>query len=120
MAARLLSLPSPFASSQLDYGAGRVRWWSFRETTGTTAAVFDLYDGTSAALNQVLLTVSLGPGESTRDFVGHHLIPYETGLYLNVTSGTVLGALQTDELHSLGESMPVVIIGSIDVNEASK
>ena len=113
----LIQLPSPWASAQLDYGAGRIKWWSFRETTGTTSAVFDLYDGTSAAVNP-LLTFSLGPGESTRDFVGSHLIPYHVGLWLAVTSGTVLGAMQTDDLPKHGhDAAEVVVIGSINIEE---
>ena len=117
MSARLVALPSPFGSTQLDYGAGRVRWWSFRETTGTTPAVFDLYDGSVGSLTQPLITLSLGPGESTRDFVGHHLIPYYVGLYLSVTSGTVLGAIQLDDLDDYGSAMPVVVVGSINISE---
>jgi hypothetical protein len=115
MTANLISLPAPFANSQLDYGAGRVRWWTFRETTGSTPAVFDLYDGTTAQVGQVLMTFSLDPGESTRDFVGHHLIPYEVGLWLQVTSGTVLGTIQVDNLNEPGEAMPVVVIDNLNV-----
>ncbi len=117
MPPKLIQLPSPWASAQLDYGAGRIKWWSFRETTGTAPAVFDLYDGTSAAVNP-LLTFSLGPGESTRDFVGSHLIPYYVGLWLAVTSGTVLGAMQTDDLpkHHYNAA-EVVVIGSLNIEE---
>lgn len=115
MTASLVSLPNPLVNTQLDYGSGRLRWWTFRETTGTAPAIFDIYDGSGAGLNQILLTFSLAPGESTRDFVGHHLIPYEVGLWLQVTSGAVLGAIQTDDLVGYGEAMPVVIIDNVNL-----
>ena len=115
----LVSIPVPFASTVLDYGAGRLRWWSFRETTGTTPAVFDLYDGTGPGAAQVIMCFSLGPGESTRDFMGHHLVMYEVGLWLQVTSGTAIGALQTDDEPRRSEAIPVVLIDNLTIGSVS-
>ena len=115
MPARLLQFDVPLISQQVDYSSGMIRWWAFRETTNVFPAVFDFYDGTSAG-GQLLLPISLAPGESTRDFAFGHVIPYKVGLFLNVISGGFEPVMQVDELfHWEHDALPVVIIGQLDI-----
>jgi hypothetical protein len=119
MASRLAVAGSPLASAQVDFSAGRVRWWAFRETSGASPAVLRFWDG-SAAGSQLLMPISLAGGESTRDFVGHDLIPYYVGLFMEVVSGTVEGAMMVSELPGWHpDATPVVIIGSVNVTEGA-
>lgn len=63
------------------------------------------------------MPISLGPGESTRDFVTGHLVPYRTALFLEVLNGTVEGAIMSDVFkEDWYGSMPVVVVGDVDVN----
>lgn len=82
----------PSASGQLLNTGGCLTVHSTRETTGSNTAVYRLWDGSNNA-GQLLLTVSLGQSESTRDdFRDHHLV-FKTGLYYELVSGTVEGAV---------------------------
>lgn len=65
--------------------------FSFRETTGVSAAVLDLIDGGDAG-GQFIATVALTPGQSVRDRLPAPGIHCEVGLFLSLVSGTVKGA----------------------------
>lgn len=111
-----IPLPTPLASGQLDFASGRVTWWGFRETTGTASAVFRLWDSSTNA-GKLLVPFTLSPNESTRDVPGWHGLVYETGLFFELVSGTVEGALEVVNLdHGEDYGVPVVIIGELDVN----
>ena len=73
-------------------GSGCVTWHSTYETTGTAAASYALYDqGTSSG--QQLAYVTLSAGQSTRDYVALHALPFLGGLWLDVVSGSVGGSI---------------------------
>ena len=87
-----ITLNLPGQSGQLLNTGGCLTVHATRETTGTTAAVYRLWDGSSAA-GQLLLPVSLRAAESTRDdFRDHHYV-FKTGLYYQLVSGTIEGAV---------------------------
>lgn len=120
MRPRVFTVPGPAVSGSLDGAGGRIAFYAFRETSGASAAVIRLWDGSNNAGN-LLLPISLNPGESVREVPGMHTLPYEVGLFLEVVSGTVEGQVTTLELpsHAEGWGIPVFVIGSVDltVNE---
>lgn len=79
-------------SDPLVGGQGCITWHSTRETTGSAAASYILNDG-PAGNGQILMDVTLSAGESTRDYVGLHCVSFTEGLYVNVTSGAIAGAV---------------------------
>jgi hypothetical protein len=89
---RTLSLSSSLSSNQIDNRSGRVRRVSVRETSGAADAVFQLFDGTDDS-GQLLDTVSLSAGQSTRDYYRIGEYPYDGGLFLVVVSGVFEGAI---------------------------
>ena len=104
---RPLTLNIPSKSEQILNTGGCLTVHSTRETTGTTSAVYRLWDGTSAA-GTLLLTVSLIAAESTRDDFREHHLTFRTGLYYELVSGSLEGQVsvlvehQCDELwHAL-------------------
>lgn len=115
MRAHHLNVPSPAASGLLDGGAGKVTWWGFRELSGTGGAAFRLWDGSNTT-GRMIAPFSLNPSESVREWPGAHSLPYVTGLYLEVISGSFEGTIQVvNTLEDYGEGMPVVVIGTVDV-----
>jgi hypothetical protein len=91
-------------------------YWSWRETSGTTAAIWRLWDGSNNA-GALVAPFSLNAGESIREFPGFHTLPYRVGLFLEVLSGTIEGQVT---IIPWGEKegeygMPVVIVGSVDL-----
>lgn len=90
MRSSTLTLPS--ASGVIINTGGCLVVHATRETTGTTAAVYRLWDGDNNA-GQLILPVSLSSSESTRDdFYTHHLT-FKSGLYYELVSGTVEGSV---------------------------
>jgi hypothetical protein len=65
----------------------RLVGFSARETTGTVGAVFNIRHGTSNA-GTLLVTVSLGANESTREWYGPDGIAAASGVWLERVSGT--------------------------------
>jgi len=87
---RSMTLNLPGASGQLVNTGGCLTIHATRETTGSAAAVYRLWDGSSAT-GTLLLPVSLTSSESTRDdFRNHHLM-FRTGLYFELVSGAIEG-----------------------------
>jgi hypothetical protein len=118
-----LNTRRPAVSGQLDNTAGRVRRISVLESSGTAAASFELWDGSSAA-GKLLDVVALSPGQSTRDRYEGVEYVYETGLFINVLAGTFYGTIVVEHSDDWGhEGMPVVLVNpdvlSIDVNPGS-
>lgn len=64
----------------------RLVGFSARETTGAAGAVFNIRHGTSNA-GALLVTVSLGPNESTREWYGPDGIAAASGVWLERVSG---------------------------------
>jgi len=73
-------------------GSGCVTWHSTYESTGTAAASYGLFDNSIGA-GQELAYVTLSQGESTRDFIGLHALPFLGGLFYKLESGAVGGSI---------------------------
>ena len=73
-------------------GPGCLTWHSTYETTGSATASYQLSDGTTA--NSTLLAyVTLQAGQSTRDYIGLHCLPFVQGLWYTLETGAVKGTL---------------------------
>lgn len=70
---------------------GAMVGYALRETTGTTAAVVEIREG--AVDGPLLFPLTLAPGESVRDWLAPGGVSYGGGLWVNVVSGTVDGAV---------------------------
>lgn len=79
-------VPCQLQGSQLIGG------WSFIETTGAASATLQLVDGGSAQ-GTVLAEIGLSPGQSVRDLAPGDGLLLQTGLFINVTAGSVRGAV---------------------------
>lgn len=73
-------------------GSGCITWHSTYETTGAATAEYKLHDG-AAGNGQELMYVTLAAGQSTRDFIALHALPFVDGLYIDVASGSVGGSI---------------------------
>lgn len=73
-------------------GSGCITWHSTYETTGTTAATYAIYDGPPSG-EQLIMEVTLSAGQSTRDWIGLHNVPFIEGLWLTVVSGSIGGSV---------------------------
>lgn len=87
---RRVFIPATTDDFQIVTFAGTLLQFVMEETTGTAGARFVLYDGQSDTAE------SLGPwtlsaGESFDNAYPPHGIPFQSGLYLKVTSGSVSG-----------------------------
>jgi len=107
---RSVSITLSAASKVLINTAGCVVVHATRETAGSTA-VYRLWDSDSAA-GALLLPVSLVANESTRDDFQPHHLPFNTGLYFELVSGTLEGSVTVmcdhrchDALHWAYEQM---------------
>ena len=89
---RTVPIVSGQTSGQLVNGAGRLFVHTITETTGAATAKYTLYDGTGVS-GTLLVPVTLAANESSRDYFGKHGIPFLTGVYIEVVSGSVQGAL---------------------------
>lgn len=85
LTARQLSGADPLVS-----GSGCLTWHSTHEASGSAAASYSLVDG-AAGNGQQLAYVALSAGESTRDFIGLHALPFLESLTLVVESGALGG-----------------------------
>jgi hypothetical protein len=109
----------PVASGLLDNTAGRLTFWSFTETTGAATAEIRLFDGSSAG-GASIADITLAAGQSTRDWLGHDGLPYETGLFLQVVSGTVNGQVfSIPENEWRGRGIPVEVVNLLDLEGAT-
>lgn len=62
------------------------------ETTGAAAASVDVIDGNDAS-GPVILPIRLAQGTSVSLSLGRPGVPFGTGVYLRVNSGSVVGSL---------------------------
>jgi len=99
----------PAASGQIFNEGGCVVFHSTRETSGSAAAVYRLWDGTNNAGN-LLLTVSLDASESTRDNVMKHMVPFNTGLYYELVSGAVEGEVSALTDHRCSDVIALELV----------
>lgn len=73
-------------------GSGCITWHSAYETTGSASAAYSLFD-TGDTSGQQLMYVTLSSGQSTRDYIGLHALPFLSGLFLEVESGAIGGSI---------------------------
>lgn len=70
----------------------RVLSYNVEESTGSGAAVIDIYDGTSTGGIR-LSRINLAAAESKEDSFDPPYMPAHGGLWINVTSGSVSGTV---------------------------
>lgn len=73
-------------------GSGCILWINAVETTGTAASEWQLWDGTNTQ-GPLLADVTLTAGQSTRDQVHHHNLPFRQSLYFVPLSGSTRGSV---------------------------
>lgn len=113
---RTIAFPALAADKQLYNQGGMIRRTSFRETTGTTPAVFQLWDGTGVS-GILLDPVTLGANESTRDQYKWDEYPIVGGIFAHVISGSVDVVIVITPEHECDDwGEPVVVIGQFDLN----
>lgn len=95
-----MSLPPaavlPFATTSTDLtlltGPFILRGWAFKETTGSAAATFELYDGPDDT-TVLVVPINLATSESTRDWLTGNGIIIRTGLFLEMLTGSIKGTI---------------------------
>jgi hypothetical protein len=89
---RAISVGVPAASGQILNMAGILLGWSIRETSGTTAASFDLFDGHDQN-GALLATSALAAGGESQRTLFSKGVPLVAGLYFQLVSGAVKGVI---------------------------
>lgn len=72
--------------------SGILAGFSFAESTGSASASFKLYDGLDRS-GQLIAVINLNDSESVRDWFGVFGVYFQTGLTIDVISGSVEGAV---------------------------
>lgn len=70
--------------------------WAFLETTGAASAQVNLWNGTSN-VGALVAPISLSSGQSTRDLIPAPFLACESGLFVEVASGSIRGSVWTIE-----------------------
>ena len=92
-AAPVLPVSIPTGQSGVVLGGPALLFgWSLRESTGAAPAQLDVYDGADQT-GQLVATITLTAGQSTRDWLGLPGLYCRRGLYVNAVSGSVTGVL---------------------------
>jgi len=78
------------ADRQAATSAGTLLGWAINETSGVAPATVALRDGTVEG--DVVITITLAPGESTRDWFGPGGISLTQGLYIDA-AGAAAGSV---------------------------
>lgn len=89
---RSVPVPATSTSRNIIKTAGALIGWSLRETTGSAAASVDIYDGNTNEGTKVA-SMAMASGGDDHIYMGPFGIPVRTGLYLDVVSGSVAGAV---------------------------
>ena len=93
---RRRAVPIPFgpitADTQLIGPPCVVTGWSVAETSGTAAASLRIMDGRDANGTPAAL-INLNPSESVRDSTGLHGLWFDTGVTIDVVTGSVSGVV---------------------------
>lgn len=76
----------------LSSSAGRLAGLTLFETSDTGRAVVKIRDGFDAT-GDLLAVISLAAGESVRDWFMPHGIAFVTGVYVEIVTGTIEGAV---------------------------
>lgn len=90
--ARPVPVPATTAS-RLIYGRGAVvMGWSFVESTGAATARVNLYNGHDAT-GTLVVPISLLAAESTRDYLSPAGVYFDSGVWLEVVTGSITGSV---------------------------
>jgi hypothetical protein len=73
-------------------GRGCITYMTLYETSGTAGAAAHFWDGTTSN-GQYLLEYTLSAGQSTSEQWGHHWLPFEQGLYIDIYAGAMVGSM---------------------------
>lgn len=76
-----------------NYGC-QYQGFSLKETTGSTPAAVRIWNHASAASGTLLEEITLGAGESAREFYPNGGIQADLGLYIQVVSGAISGVVR--------------------------
>jgi len=88
-----LQVTATTQSGMLVTGACRVLFHAFKESTGSAPAAYNLTDGNATGA-KVILPITLGANESTRDWLGNKGLEVQDGVYFQLVSGSVIGNIQ--------------------------
>lgn len=86
------AFPATTTGTILISGRGVLTGWALKETTGAAVATLNIWDGTDNR-GLLLAPVNLAANESTRDWFSDWGIAFSRGLFVEVLSGSVSGAL---------------------------
>lgn len=99
------ALTVPFAATTVSLNllarAALVYGYSFRETTSTQSASIDILDGNDAN-GALAATITLLPGQSLRDDFGPRGLLFQSGPFIRINAGSVIGALWCVDLSRAG------------------
>lgn len=87
-----IPLALPAVSGQITQRPCRLYGFGFTEITGAVNAAVQLLDGGNSG-GALITDVALVPAESTRDWYGRPGILVQSGLFLNVLSGSIRGSV---------------------------
>lgn len=99
---KTLNIVLPAESGLLLNTGGCLVAHSTEETTGSAAAHYRLWDGTTAD-STLLMPVSLSADQSTRDYFNAHIVVFRTGLYYELVDGSIEGAVSVRVEHQCDE-----------------
>jgi hypothetical protein len=92
-----VTVPTTTTSQQIVTYGGTLLAMVMEETTGTANARFELWDGVSTD-GSYMGPWRLGAGQSFDNVYPEHGLRFVGGIFLNVTSGSIAGALQLGTL----------------------
>lgn len=90
--AQVFPIPTITAGQQVYLGPAVLYGWAFEETTTSAVARLNLYDGT-ANTGKLVVPISLSADQSTRDYLPGNGVEIRTGVFLDVTAGSIDGSV---------------------------
>jgi len=107
---RNITIPATSTDIPLYNMQGYVARVSFLETTGTSSATFNLWDGSGLG-GQLIASFQLPAGQSVNIRFSPYDFPFDGGLFLDMTSGSIQGCVTVRTPHH-NEVMgtPVVLV----------
>jgi hypothetical protein len=109
----------PAVSGLLTNQGGLVLIHNARETSGSAAAAYRLWDGTKPGGN-LLLTIGIAAGADSLNSFALGNLPFETGLYYELVTGqlegqvTVTFSRDPDVVVGVAGSVPIVTLADLD------
>ena len=85
-----VTIPTSTSTFQIMVGFGTLMQFVMEETTGSAGARFELWDGITNT-GEYIGPWTLSSGQSFDNAYPPHGIPFRSGLFVNVTSGSVAG-----------------------------